>query len=245
MRPIGLFSLAAAALVSTPALRRRLWAERAQRRCDGGRLRWRRGDGNRRELSRLQSSFAGVGEGPGLHRQRRAKFSPAPGPITPAPRRRQATRPADWRSRADLSATQPFPLSDSASASRKVGRSGSRSPHPGVCERTIRLSWAGRYYAQKSSLFTINATPVVSYQVTPEPFRRSRPADRICARHADQPHRHRNSRRVEPCPGFDSRRAGQFCEPQRPQLGVRIHCRRRRSHRQRHARHRLSLVTAA
>ncbi len=29
------------------------------------------------------------------------------------------------------------------------------------------LSWAGRYYAQKSSLFTVNATPIVSYQVTP------------------------------------------------------------------------------
>jgi long-chain fatty acid transport protein len=28
--------------------------------------------------------------------------------------------------------------------------------------------WAGRYYAQKSALFTINATPVVSYQLTPE-----------------------------------------------------------------------------
>lgn len=28
--------------------------------------------------------------------------------------------------------------------------------------------WAGRYYAQKSALFTINATPVVSYQVTPD-----------------------------------------------------------------------------
>jgi long-chain fatty acid transport protein len=29
-------------------------------------------------------------------------------------------------------------------------------------------SWAGRYYAQQSSLFTINATPVVSYQITPD-----------------------------------------------------------------------------
>ena len=29
-------------------------------------------------------------------------------------------------------------------------------------------NWAGRYYAQKSSLFTINATPVASYQVSPE-----------------------------------------------------------------------------
>jgi len=28
--------------------------------------------------------------------------------------------------------------------------------------------WAGRYYAQKSELFTINATPVASYQVTPD-----------------------------------------------------------------------------
>ena len=28
--------------------------------------------------------------------------------------------------------------------------------------------WAGRYYAQKSALFTINATPVASYQVTPD-----------------------------------------------------------------------------
>ena len=28
--------------------------------------------------------------------------------------------------------------------------------------------WAGRYYAQKSALFTINATPIVSYQVTPD-----------------------------------------------------------------------------
>jgi len=29
------------------------------------------------------------------------------------------------------------------------------------------LNWAGRYYAEKSSLLTINATPIVSYQVTP------------------------------------------------------------------------------
>lgn len=29
-------------------------------------------------------------------------------------------------------------------------------------------NWAGRYYAQKSQLFTINATPVASYQVTPD-----------------------------------------------------------------------------
>ena len=29
-------------------------------------------------------------------------------------------------------------------------------------------SWAGRYYALKSELLTINATPVVAYQVTPE-----------------------------------------------------------------------------
>jgi len=34
--------------------------------------------------------------------------------------------------------------------------------------RTVYPStWAGRYYAQKSSLLTVNATPVVSYQVTP------------------------------------------------------------------------------
>ena len=30
------------------------------------------------------------------------------------------------------------------------------------------MTWAGRYYAQQSSLFTINATPVVSYQITPD-----------------------------------------------------------------------------
>ena len=29
-------------------------------------------------------------------------------------------------------------------------------------------SWAGRYYAQKSALFTVNATPVVSYQANPD-----------------------------------------------------------------------------
>jgi len=30
------------------------------------------------------------------------------------------------------------------------------------------MTWAGRYYAQQSSLFTINATPIVSYQITPD-----------------------------------------------------------------------------
>jgi long-chain fatty acid transport protein len=105
-------------------------------------------------VNELDVSFSIVEELPGT----RARYSTA---ITSAGNPNGgSTTPRGYISDATLPA---FGLRQRLSDSWAVGLSisvpwGVRTDYP--------PNWAGRYYAQKSSLFTINATPVVSYQVT-------------------------------------------------------------------------------